>query len=441
MPIWKVNSYGYPNPFGGRNARRAWQTFESFRDGASYREIKDEWGRHPARPLSAHSVESWKSAFEEFGLLYVLTGGDEVHVTPGGAQIVSAADAGSRGEFAWIGLNLLFRIPLRGKAGRRPHGREFERSDLLLYWFLLAAFVELGHLWQSEYSGVIARVFMRDEMRDAIELVQALRRGDAPHPDPVEGMAAYNVLNQAMVHGSLNHLVFTSHRETNPRTGEAENRWALDHAFVPTVRAALGVPADSVDVMSAMPAIPDFGDDERAYFDYLGAAVPDGAPVSDDALPRPRSEGVPYRRARPSPVAGDTIVFAVDPDRVDRGTAAHVATQNSLSDAVRSAGLEPRSPSAADPQFDVAWTSGSRVFVAEVKSVTPDNETRQLRYALGQVLSYAHLLDWDFEDVTPVLAVEQPPSDSYWLDLCDSLGVALVWPETFATLFADPAAT
>ena len=127
-------------------------------------------------------------------------------------------------------------------------------------------------------------------------------------------------------------------------------------------------------------------------------------------------------------------VFRFDPDAIDRGTAAHKKIQNQLADAVRARGWEPRSPSDADPLFDVGWIAADAAWIAEVKSLTPANEERQLRLGLGQVLSYAHLVDWGFENNHPVLAVEREPSSGYWPDLCESHGVALSWPDVFDEL-------
>ena len=129
-------------------------------------------------------------------------------------------------------------------------------------------------------------------------------------------------------------------------------------------------------------------------------------------------------------------VFEVDPDLIDRGTAAHMDVQDELAEAVRSAGAEPRSPAPHDPQFDVAWQNGDSAFVVEVKSMTKQNEDRQLRLGLGQVLSYAFLLDWPgTSDVQPVLAVERPPAGEYWSELCKEHGVILAWPGVFEDLF------
>lgn len=70
----------------------------------------------------------------------------------------------------------------------------------------------------------------------------------------------------------------------------------------------------------------------------------------------------------------------------------NAATQNELADKLRASGVEPRSPRPDEPNFDLAWESNGRVFVAEVKSITPRNEERQLRLGLGQVLRYRDVM-------------------------------------------------
>ena len=149
----------------------------------------------------------------------------------------------------------------------------------------------------------------------------------------------------------------------------------------------------------------------------------------------PATRGQPYMRPPPGGSATPrSRVFRFDPDAIDRGTNAHKKVQNQLADAVRARGWEPRSPSDSDPLFDVGWIAADAAWIAEVKSLTPTNEERQLRLGLGQVLSYAHLVDWGFEDNRPVLAVEREPSSEYWPDLCQSHGVALSWPDVFDEL-------
>ncbi len=146
-------------------------------------------------------------------------------------------------------------------------------------------------------------------------------------------------------------------------------------------------------------------------------------------------QGQPYMRP---PDGGSATpgsrVFRFDPDAIDRGTNAHKRVQNQLAGAVKERGWQPLSPSDSDPLFDVAWIVGNAAWIAEVKSLTPFNEERQLRLGLGQVLSYVHLVDWGFERNHPVLAVEREPSAEYWPDLCQSHGVALSWPEAFDEL-------
>jgi hypothetical protein len=74
-----------------------------------------------------------------------------------------------------------------------------------------------------------------------------------------------------------------------------------------------------------------------------------------------------------------------------------------------------------------------RRFVAEVKSITPHNEEKQLRLGLGQVLRYSYQLG---TPAVPVLVAERPPQDPGWEKLCEHLGVILVWPEVFAARLA-----
>ena len=154
--------------------------------------------------------------------------------------------------------------------------------------------------------------------------------------------------------------------------------------------------------------------------------------VGSRGTSHPAAGGQPYMRPPPGGSAAPrSRVFRLDPDAIDRGTNAHKKVQNQLADAVRERGWEPRSPGDSDPLFDVGWVAAGAAWVAEVKSLTPANEERQLRLGLGQVLSYAHLVDWGFETNHPVLAVEREPSSEYWPDLCESHGVSLSWPDVF----------
>lgn len=168
-----------------------------------------------------------------------------------------------------------------------------------------------------------------------------------------------------------------------------------------------------------------------------------GAPAAPPPPPAPPVGGgqpyvPPHRGAGAEHV--EPIVFAVDPDVVDRGTTAHMDIQDHLAEVLVAHGLAPMSPVPGDPQFDLAWKEEGVAFVVEVKSLTEANEEKQLRLGLGQLLSYVHLLDWeDAETVRGVLAVERQPTADYWSTLCAEHDVMLTWPEAFEDhLFADP---
>jgi hypothetical protein len=143
--------------------------------------------------------------------------------------------------------------------------------------------------------------------------------------------------------------------------------------------------------------------------------------------------GDEYRPADEEAASAERDPFAIDPALVERGIRGHAITQNALASYLRSLGLEPLSPRMEDPNFDIAWRNGERVFVAEIKSLTNANEEKQLRLGLGQVLRYAQQMR-RLGSVSPVLLVERRPSDESWSLLCREIGVILVWPDIFERL-------
>jgi hypothetical protein len=157
------------------------------------------------------------------------------------------------------------------------------------------------------------------------------------------------------------------------------------------------------------------------------------APASAGSTRRPFS--TTYRPANTKITTSAAKVFTRDPDEVDRGLRGHNVTQEKLADLVRAQGLTPGSSVDANCDYDLAWERAGMVYVAEIKSLTNQNERLQLRLGFGQVLYYAHRLRADGWTVQPVLAVERKPSDGTWLQVCEEHGVRLVWPENMDTLF------
>jgi hypothetical protein len=77
------------------------------------------------------------------------------------------------------------------------------------------------------------------------------------------------------------------------------------------------------------------------------------------------------------------------------------------------------------------------VWVAEVKSTTEQNEERQMRLAIGQVIRYRQKLSKEGRDTRAMIATENAPFDESWIDLCGREGVALVWPEVMRQALAN----
>lgn len=153
---------------------------------------------------------------------------------------------------------------------------------------------------------------------------------------------------------------------------------------------------------------------------------------------RPRAQhthlGRPYEDVGTMERTSPAAPFEIDPDKVDRGIQAHATTQDALADFLRSAGINPRGPTTGEPEYDLAWEWNDETYVAEVKSVTEENEEKQLRLGLGQVLRYRQLLGKTGRRVVAVLVPEREPERPGWQDLCRDLSVELTWPGAFESL-------
>jgi hypothetical protein len=294
MPeFWTVNSYSYPNPFNpSRFAKQAWATLESFTRFDSYTSLKEYWKSASApRLLDSHAVESWKATFEEFGLLYVLTRSDDIVITPAGRQFLAAGTAGNAREFGWIGLNLLLRYPLKGP--RRPKGPRHVESDILLYWFLYAAMRELqNYIWWSELTGVLCLVFRTDEAQGAIDTIRGLRSGklsisDCPPPVSQPRGKFYNTMNQLIVHAGMYYMTMDGSNDEAFYESKERRHW-INSDWLDLIDLALGDQINEAECdggtrfVTRMPKAPEFADDEQAYFDYLGAAVPSMTAATPD---------------------------------------------------------------------------------------------------------------------------------------------------------------
>ncbi len=123
-------------------------------------------------------------------------------------------------------------------------------------------------------------------------------------------------------------------------------------------------------------------------------------------------------------LGSEPIPFEIDPDLLDRALRSHAFAQNFLANWLSGQGIQPKSPGQSSPQFDLLWTVGSQVFVAEVKSIRDENERQQFRLGLGQVLDYAQELD-----ASPVLFLSRPPVSPRLVAIASRANVLLLWPE------------
>jgi hypothetical protein len=137
--------------------------------------------------------------------------------------------------------------------------------------------------------------------------------------------------------------------------------------------------------------------------------------------------GAPYRQVPVIELSRNRDPFSVDPALAERGLRGHTDTQNELASVLDNAGIEPRRGLPPGPNFDLAWQKDGTVFVAEVKSITAENEEHQLRVGLGQVLRYRQqLFALGHHRVVAVLVPERQPRDPSWRELCQEVEVVLL---------------
>jgi hypothetical protein len=114
-----------------------------------------------------------------------------------------------------------------------------------------------------------------------------------------------------------------------------------------------------------------------------------GIVLKDYRVTTRQGVGTNYRSADENPrIIEQEIVHIKDPDRIGRGLVAHNITQNKIAGIIRILGYQPRSHVGGEPEFDIAWKVEENTYVCEVKSLTVENEERQLRLAIGQVIRY-----------------------------------------------------
>ena len=121
----------------------------------------------------------------------------------------------------------------------------------------------------------------------------------------------------------------------------------------------------------------------RSDFDAV-FAVADEPALSELTGQRTVSPGLgaPYRQVPVTGLSGSRDPFSVDPALVERGLRGHTDTQNELASVLSNAGIDSSRGLRPGPDFDLAWQKDGTVFVAEVKSITAQNEEHQLRLGL-----------------------------------------------------------
>jgi hypothetical protein len=169
-----------------------------------------------------------------------------------------------------------------------------------------------------------------------------------------------------------------------------------------------------------------------AWIYALGAGTSPGAAATPTAPSRAIPLTRPFRPTAIRPVWRSDNYCGPDPDTVGRGVNAHRELVNALGDAVRANGFSPKEPTGPSPNYDLSWDATSATWILEAKSLTPANQTHQLRLGLGQLLEFLYVsstLPPAGRRYRGALIVEQEPTEAAkWVAVCAAVGVELGWP-------------
>ena len=307
--------------------------------------------------------------------------------------LLTAVEGGSPNRFEVILHN-------RGGAGPEARNTEYNRALAVL----------LERLGQSGAELVTAKLAARTVLHLS-ESIRTLRIERRPYPIRLAAIGDFEELRLAVC------------RAQNPEGTSSRKKGTGNQTR--TIQLDIHLPDLASGRQRKRLSVSEFADALRtATFAKLTEPV---------ALP----VGQPYQPADEHAEVPQVEPFPVDPKVVERGLRGHAKTQNALAAILEERGIPIYSPSQG-PAFDLAWIVGGVLCVAEVKSLTDDNEERQLRLGLGQVLRYRHLLASTHSQVRAFLVAERRPTDGSWDQLCEALGVRLMWPEVMALRVFEP---
>lgn len=170
-----------------------------------------------------------------------------------------------------------------------------------------------------------------------------------------------------------------------------------------------------------------------ATFVLLSRAVVEARGSADGALPRGRL------RAYQSPHIGEGSAtrdpFLTDPNLLDRATRRHMEIQLALEQRVRQHGYS-LTGGAESADIDLGWLVGDHLVIAEVKTTTQANKSKQLRLGLGQLIDYVDTLTAEVVSASGVLVTDRRPPPR-WVSLCAAHGIRCAWSPGFSGAFVE----
>jgi hypothetical protein len=296
---WFTNSIGYPNFVNDQSdayelAKVFFKFAEASLSGKSYSEAKKLF-----TDIGSHQVETKKSAFQEYGLLYVAPRSDSITLTPLGRQIYqmcsnSAVKQGNRRAVLLALSRGLSRYQFNNPfpVGGNQHRKEMQSSDVLPYLSCYYLMLKLdGIITTSEIRGAIFGLQSMSDLRKLESSIQSHRKSGHRFTDlpslPSDPRTADNRKIYFISHLSLDNELMKA--TTANLYGQVEQAYEVTESGLGIIESVLDEQwPEWQSGASVMPGAREYKSIEQYFSEGVGQACPLNVVEADAMIMRKR---------------------------------------------------------------------------------------------------------------------------------------------------------
>ncbi len=243
-------------------------------EGEAYRRPYAEISKHFGQQITENRIETWKKLFQELGLLWIEDGA--VALTRFGRTVLGAHDAArqmaddQQRRIAESAVRVLGRQQLLNPT---TLNRDYPTDcDVLPYRVIWSAIQRLGSLHWEELHRVLLRVMRQEQAAAAIERIETARK--SADYDPQVRSSAEKHLGPAVYEDEDQ----VTRRMTPWFSAAGFGGLLIDREPSGGYRKFTPLGADLIgDELSAQRTWRDFGDDQKAWFEFLDGALSTGS--------------------------------------------------------------------------------------------------------------------------------------------------------------------